>query len=275
MSDFPQSASSILTGFHRNGISRVGGISFPETHHSPPNCALPRGIRPRKGEIFPPRRGGERGEMRGEMKGKMTVNMPDFSNSPLRARLRRPKSARTESHRADFDRAERADAHCNRGHPSASMGSPGHTPPMSRATREVNRPSSTSMAHLPLALARSLQATERARISNRRSRQRRFSKRTSGWLRSRRRSRGSRARQCHSGATRTRRHDSLRRSTPLLRLQSPRGVRGIPRVRALNHRQKLPVGAMRSCSVARVPSAIRRVAAVCTTTRWMVVCAML
>lgn len=55
-----------------------------------------------------------------------------------------PKSALTESHWADFDRAERADDDRDRGHPTASMDSPWHKPPMSRATRELNRPSSTS-----------------------------------------------------------------------------------------------------------------------------------
>ena len=48
------------------------------------------------------------------------------------------------SHRADFDRAERADVDGDRGHLTASMDSPWHKPPMSRATRELNRPSSTS-----------------------------------------------------------------------------------------------------------------------------------
>ena len=70
--------------------------------------------------------------------------------SAMQIILRRPKCARTQSHRADFDRAVRADVHRNRGHPRASIDSHGYIPPMSRATRELNRPSSTSLAHLPL-----------------------------------------------------------------------------------------------------------------------------
>ena len=50
------------------------------------------------------------------------LSFESFPRAP--ARLRRPKSALTESHFADFDRAERADIDGNWGHLTASMDSP-------------------------------------------------------------------------------------------------------------------------------------------------------
>ena len=78
-----------------------------------------------------------------------TVPFPPLPTHLLRTKMDgipqgHPKSALTESHWADSDRAERADVDRDRGHPTASMDSPWHKPPMSRATCELNRPSSTS-----------------------------------------------------------------------------------------------------------------------------------
>ena len=42
------------------------------------------------------------------------------------------------------------------------MGCPGRMPPITHATRELDRPSSTSMAHLPLAMPRSPPAPEKS-----------------------------------------------------------------------------------------------------------------